>query len=81
MMPVSPGDLVVLVGPCWGDDYLGKETIVLEDQGPDLLCGVRELLVLDPNRPRQMRVYEFDVAPQAPASSESDPDLPDLVPK
>jgi hypothetical protein len=52
---------------------------VLEDQGPDILCGVRELLVLDPNRPRQMRVYEFDVA-YAPDSGSSAA-LPDLVPK
>lgn len=77
--PVGVGDTVVLVGPSWGDDYLGKSTIVLEDQGPDILCGARELLVLDPNRPRQMRVYEFDVA-YAPDSGSSAA-LPDLVPK
>jgi len=63
---VTVGDHVVLVGPNWSDDYVGRETIVIEDQGIDLLCGERELLVLDPHRPRQIRVYEFDIALKRP---------------
>ena len=64
---LSVGDTVVLIGPNWNDSYLGMETIVIEDQGVDLLCGERELLVLDPHRPRQIRVYEFDVALKRPS--------------
>lgn len=68
---LSVGDSVVLIGPNWNDDYLGMETIVIEDQGIDLLCGEREFLVLDPYRPRQIRVYEFDVAPKRPDRPQS----------
>ena len=64
---LAVGDEVVLVGPAWDDRYLGLETIVIEDQGIDLLCMERELLILDPIRPRQIRVYESDLAPKRPS--------------
>jgi hypothetical protein len=64
---VRVGDRVRLVGPSWNDRYAGRETVVIEDRGLEILCGERELLILDPHRPLQIRVYESEVAPIAPS--------------